>query len=75
MPNPHRDIVAFYSSNWDGKVDVKNCEITDDGTQGFCILVNGTYAIHKDSGLRYSWIEHGEGLVKLSPADLHVKLN
>ena len=72
---PHRDIVGFHSPDWDGYVDAHACEIVDDGTRGFCILVSGEHVIHEDAHLRFVWVEHGEGMVKLSPKDLHVMYN
>ena len=75
MTEAHRDIVAFYSNDWDGEVDVANCEITKDGTKGFCILMNGSYVVHPGSPLLFAWMEYGDHPVRMSPVDNAIMIN
>ncbi len=75
MSDPHRDIVAFFSKDWNGEIDVAQCHFVDKGTKGFCILLSGDYVIHDGRKLNMAWVDHGDDVVKLSPVDLNLNIN
>lgn len=71
---PAREIIAFMSKDWDGQV--KDGEIIDDGTRGFCIVRDGTYVIHDGAALDFMWVDYDEAdPVRLSILDRHMVMN
>jgi len=57
------EYIAFSSQNWNGKFE--DGEITDEGTQGFCITFLGESVIHTDQHI----------VIFSAPRDMEAKIS
>ena len=69
MSDTRTDIVAVMSRDWNGVFDMQTCQITDDGTKGFCFIVNAAYAIHPGADVQVSYVKFEDAGIHLHPAD------